>query len=209
MTLTEYREGLKEMYPRAAWATVRRALEAAVAQLATAGARIEVGWVNKLGEGLDRDVYWANVEVRPDPDGITGDYTAAVHRADAPSEFDERARREAKLLPILATAGLPFRVPRRAAVVEVNRLVILVREALSGFPLDLRFGRQGSLRPWEIVGWLAASVHRIDTSDWPLALPGHPTRRAHARSHLAALDALPSPIREDALGWAEDHLPDD
>jgi hypothetical protein len=64
----------------------------------------------------------------------------------------------------------------------------LVRSFLSGVELDLRAGRQARIRPWEVVGELAAAVHSLDVATFGDLLPGHDTRKAHAEEWLLGLD---------------------
>jgi aminoglycoside phosphotransferase (APT) family kinase protein len=133
--------------------------------------------------------------------GRSGAYVAALPNADAPAGLDERTRSEVALLGRLGAMSLPFRVPDMAAEVPGAGRLILVRRFLDGIPIDLRAGRMSSVAPWEIVGTLAAQVHKLD------AAPGHATRRAHAEAALAVFDGLDDPVCADARAWAREHLP--
>jgi hypothetical protein len=47
----------------------------------------------------------------------------------------------------------------------------LVRQFLPGVELDLRAGRQPFIRPWEVVGELAAAIHSLDVEVFAGLLP--------------------------------------
>jgi aminoglycoside phosphotransferase (APT) family kinase protein len=71
----------------------------------------------------------------------------------------------------------------------------------------MRAGRQGNGKPWEIIGRVAAAIHRQKTEVVSELLPGEPTRRAWAEKRLEVLDALDCPEAREARGWAAEHLP--
>lgn len=177
----------------AAAEAIRRAFEPA---------KVEVGRVKHVGSGLYREIYGASVDVEPDL-GRSGGYVAALPRPEADAGLDERARREVRLLEQLGRMSLPFRVPGMAAVVPGDGHLVLVRRFLQGIPLDLRAGRMAGVCPWEVVGGLAAQVHRLSV-DLPA---GYDTRRAHAEAAMAAFEGLEGPEYSDARAWAREHLP--
>lgn len=102
-----------------------------------------------------------------------------------------------------------MRVPRVLGAWPDEGQLALVRRFLPGVELDLRAGRQPSIRPWEIVGQLAAAVHALDTGSFAGFLPGHETRRAHAEEALLVFDDLDATEARAARAWACDHLPPD
>ena len=72
---------------------------------------------------------------------------------------------------------------------------VLVESTVSGIELDLRAGRQGWEKPWEVVGELAAAVHELDPA---LVEVGHETRRAHAQAKLSSFEGLEDTLVLDA-----------
>jgi aminoglycoside phosphotransferase (APT) family kinase protein len=134
-------------------------------------------------------------------------FVVLLPRADAEDDSDRRVRREMAVLGTLASASLPFRVPRVLGAWPDRHGTTLARTFMPGIPLDLRAGRQPSVRPWAVVGEIAAAIHRIDPATVPPALAGPPTRQDHGRAALAALAALDVPEAWDALAWATEHLP--
>lgn len=171
-----------------------------------AGSRIEIGRVSSIGHGLSSEVYAAHVELDPDPEGLSGPYVASLPAWDADSDNRSDPRGEAALLAHVAGRTQVFRVPAVTAIVPVDGGYAVVRPFLRGIPLDLRLGCQ-PVKPWEVVGQIAAAVHAIDISALP-DLPGHPTRRAHAEAAIDRyLGGLPE-LREERA-WALDNLPPD
>lgn len=206
LTVREWRHAQERGEHSAGWARAKRALDAAFRSAGVPDADVEVGWVSSIGRGLERDAYTAAVELRPDPDALSGGWVVLVPRGPASGEQDRRDPVvEARLLNWLGARPLPFRVPRALTAPEGSRR-LLVREFLTGIPLDPRAGRQPGVRPWEVTGQLAAAVHTLAPPDW---LPGFVTRRAHAVEALSCLRDTTDPVCVDALAWASENLPDD
>jgi hypothetical protein len=167
------------------WAVARRVLEAIFAK----HGRVDVGRVRKVGEGLSREVFAAFVEIEPDEERRAGAYAVFL-----PSRTSDRGRpaglgREAALLERIATATKSIRVPRVTATVPVDDGEAVVRPFLEGIPLDLRVGRQPTVKPWEVVAQVAATIHGVELAGLS-DLPGHPTRRAHAVAEIATIGGI-------------------
>src|SRR5690606_24026446 len=79
--------------------------------------------------------------------------------------------------------------------------------ALEGAALDVRAGRQAGAPPWEVIAAVAGSLHRLEGAAWADLVPGHATRRDHARAALAVFDGAEDPDLRAARAWAEAHLP--
>jgi aminoglycoside phosphotransferase (APT) family kinase protein len=210
-TLSEMRASMELGEGDAPWARAKTILRSAMVAAAPPPAKIDVGRVTKIGEGLSRDVFAATVEISPDPDGLSGAYAVLLPGRDRDSGLDERTRREIQILQRLAKHDLPFRIPRVLTTRSDAGRILLVRSFLRGVPLDLRAGRQPSVRPWEIVALLAATIHALDLADFKGLLPGEATRREHAQAALQIFDDLdmPEPEVKDARAWAREHLPPD
>jgi len=172
-------------------------------------ATADVGRVTRLGEGLSRDVFTAYVELSPDPGSVSGPYVVLLPGCEANERLREHSLREVDLLERLATFGLPFRLPQVLGVRSVDDQLAVVRRALDGVPLDLRAGRQPRVRPWVIVGELAAAVHALDARRFADLVPGHGTRRAHAESWVSSIEGVKGPEAAAARAWAREHLPPD
>jgi len=173
-------------------------------------ADVDIGWVSKAGEGLDRDVFVSDVEARGANETVKGRFAALLPRRDAPPDVDDRARREVALLERLARLDLPFDVPRWSATVEQGDRAVLVREFLRGVPLSDVVLRADLFPPWDITGEIAAAVHATPTAELAQLVGGHSTRREHVEATLRELsDYIPDSVTEDAITWIRSHLPPD
>jgi aminoglycoside phosphotransferase (APT) family kinase protein len=170
----------------------------------------EIGWVKKVGEGLSRDVFAAEVEIQVGGRRERRVWAALIPRPDAPGDLDDRVRREAALLARLAGIGLPFRVPGAVAIVDGDDGLVLVREFVPGIEVDLRAGRMPAIQPWGLVAEIASAIHRLDANTLRELVPGHATRRAAAEARLqevAARHDVGDPLVRDTIEWARAHLP--
>lgn len=166
----------------------------------------DIGRVRKIGDGLSREVYGASVEHE---EGTERAYAILLPRRDADADLSERTVGELRLVAKLQKCSLPFRIPEMLGAMREGRHVALVRHYASGIPLDLRAGRQPSVRPWAIVGEIAAAVHAVAGTEVEDVTVGSATRRAHALEQLRILDELEPAEMKAALAWAREHLPPD
>jgi hypothetical protein len=63
------------------------------------------------------------------------------------------------------------------------------------------------VRPWSVVGEIAAAIHAVPGTDVEDIVPGATTRRDHALESIAALAELAPIEMRDAHVWALEHLP--
>jgi len=207
-TLGEVRESDLRYARDRGWARAHRAMCAAVRGLGLP--EPDLGRVRKIGQGLSREAF--ATDVHTDGAGWPRVLVALVPRRGERAARGMRDRvvdDEARLLALLAQRDLGFRVPGLAVAVRDGEDVLLVCEFLEGLPVDLRAGRMASVRPWELVGNVAAAVHRIpvDELDW---LVGYPTRRAHGEAlveDLSDLDGASDETVREGLAWIREHLP--
>ncbi len=205
LTYAEWRQAMREAEASSGWARAPHVLEGLAHQRCPRADHREVGRVVHLGAGLARDAFAAELTVAPDPERLSAVYVVLLPCADAEGDSDQHVRREMAVLSTLASASLPFRVPRVLGAWPDRHGTALA--CTSGIPLDLRASRQPSVRPWVVVGEIAAAIHRIDAAVLPPGLAGPRTRQDHARAALAALAPLDVPEAQDALDWATEHLP--
>jgi len=165
-----------------------------------------VGRPKKIGDGLSREVFAAELSLRPDPKGLSDFYAVLLPR-DSDAELEGRTRKELRLLAWLQDLEVGFRVPRPLAVAPDQEGLALVTEFIAGIPLELRAGRQGRIEPWAVVAEIAAKVHRLEVASLPDCVVGHTTRRDHALEELASLEGLEPAEARDARAWALEHLP--
>lgn len=192
----------------AGWVRAKAVLERALERWAGAAARVHVGWITKVGDGLSREVFAAEVEISRAGSTQSGAYAALLPTRAADADLDRRATAELGLLVQLGAIDLPFQVPAGVGVVPDTGRLALVREFIRGVPLDPRAGRQGGIRPWQVIGEIAAAIHSIDATRVSAVLGGVPaSRREHAEVGLAALDVPGGSEIEEAAAWAREHLP--
>ncbi len=187
------------------WADAKALLEQALRQHLGKSAKIEVGRVRNLGNGLCRRGFISDVEVEGNPEWSRA-YVVLRQLPDAEPDCGQGTEHEAKVLVGLAQADLSLRIPEWIATLDDEGRPALVETAVRGLPLDLRAGRQGGVLPWQVVADVAAAVHGVDTELCD-DLRGHPTRRQHAEEAMAACDDLEEPLVSDVRAWVSEHLP--
>jgi aminoglycoside phosphotransferase (APT) family kinase protein len=203
----EFRDASERFSGEAGWARAKRILRAVAEQRAGKNGEVDIGSVKKMGSGLSREIFAAEVEIATSSGREVAEIAVLLPRRGCDAAIDERTRREARLLVDLATMGLPFRVPRSFGVCADVGHLALVRSFERGVELDLRAGRQTRVRPWETVAGIAAAIHRVGPESIPWLVPRYATRLDHARATIGELDDLLEPEIVDAREWMRDHLP--
>jgi aminoglycoside phosphotransferase (APT) family kinase protein len=168
------------------------------------GPDADVGRVTKIGEGLSNDVFAAHVECPPPHEQDSGPYTVSLpgRYADAPAR---PVRPSHPVLARVASQAGTIRVPKTIQVVPLDSGTAIVRSYLEGVPLDLRAGRQPSVKPHEVVAQVAAAIHAVNVEG--VELRGYPSRRAHAEAEIEAVFGTPELAAAEQ--WAREHLPAD
>lgn len=185
----------------AGWARAKRVLRELIER--EVGKIDDIGWVKKIGSGLSRDIFAAEVELA---DGRCEAYVVALPRAGAEPGLDERTSRELRLIARLRARSFPFRIPEMVGAFPDGDRLALVRRFVGGIELELRSGRQ-PVKPWAIVGEIAAAIHAVPGTDVEDIVSGAATRRAHALEAILALAGLAPVEMRDAHAWAMEHLP--
>lgn len=211
LTREEWRRAMRSQADGPGWVRARDVLDTLVRSQSAGDARIEIGRVTAIGEGMFREAYAATAEVEPDPHALSGSWVVLLPRGELDGqELNVVPSRELRVLAALQQCRLPFRTPRPLGALPGPHGTSLVCEFVRGVPLDLRAGRQPAIRPWEVVATIAAGVHAVDPSAASGCFPAGPaTRRDHARIALGSLEALDCAEARDALAWANEHLPPD
>ena len=99
LTSREFRRLNAQLEHRAGWARAKALLEWAFDAFSSPVADIEVGRVKKIGEGLFRKVYAAQVDLSPDPDGLSGAWAVLLPDRQATPEDCRRCPRRAHRSP--------------------------------------------------------------------------------------------------------------
>jgi aminoglycoside phosphotransferase (APT) family kinase protein len=199
--VAELRRDSERFARSAGWARAKRVLRELLER--EVGEVDDIGWVKKIGDGLSRDIFAAEVELA---DGRREAYVVALPRADAEPGLDDRTSRELRLVAKLRTRSFPFRLPEMVGAFPDGDRLALVRRFVPGVELELRTGRQ-PVKPWEIVGEVAAAIHGVPGSDVEDVVPGAPTRREHALEAISVLAELTPIEMRDAHAWALEHVP--
>ena len=185
----------------APWARAKRAIRHVTLEYAH-DEELEVGWVDAIGAGLSRRAFRAEVEVS----GATQTLVALVAAREADAGYATRALREAAVLHWLSERTPGLRIPRIVGLVPDVHGPTLVETFVSGVPLDLRIGRQGNIRPWQVVAEVAAAVSMSQVPDAEVV--PHRTAAEHrreVRARLAEHADLEAEI-VDARAWLEEHV---
>ena len=201
-TLEEMRETAETHEPDAPWVRAKRAFRTALAAHLRMD-RVDIGWVDSVGSGLDRHVFRANAE---DPSGRRQTFVALAARKDADPEYVARATREAAALRWLVDRAPGLRAPRLVALVPDASGPTVVETFIAGVPLELRHGRQGRIRPWDVVAEVASVVHTLPAP--PDGVVTHRTAAQHRRGLLAQLAEHHDRETElvDARAWLGEHV---
>jgi len=210
LTEDEFREVNAVDDRKKGWARAKEVLRRAAVDQLGPESDVEVGWVKRIGEGLYRDVYLADVRASSDVGELARNLVALIPRSDAPEDLFERVEREPALLERLNGLNLGFRVPQFSSVVLESQRPVLVREFLRGIPLVLFAGPQPRVRPWQIVGRTAAEIHSIDAGSVAGLVPGYATRREHAAACVEELATMAGkPVTDDALAFMRANIPEE
>src|SRR2546425_774389 len=123
--------------------------------------RADVDWVRKIGRGMSREIFGADVQVTPDPSHRSGLYVVLLQLRGADADLNARVRSELRLLACLSGTEPAFRVPECAGAYPVRGRLALVRRYAPGVEMDLRAGRQPGVRPWETLAEIMAALHGL------------------------------------------------
>ncbi len=167
----------------------------------------DISRVHRLDQGLSRTSFWADVRIDPDSDERSGRYVVLLPNHDIDSSFDARVAHEVRLLERLSKRRVSFRTPKIAGVVREAGHPVVVESFVPGIALDLRASRQPWVKPWQVVGEVAAAIHALDMTILVGALDAYATRRGHAEAELCVFEGLDDPVVDDAMAWAREHLP--
>jgi aminoglycoside phosphotransferase (APT) family kinase protein len=182
---------------------IQHLLESTFRELSASGTRVTVGRSTRIGRGLSRLQSAAHVELDPDPEDLSGTYVVGLPYSGSDAGFDARAAAEKAIVERLSMLDLPFRIPRMIRQVHTPRGTATIREFVRGVELDLRAGRQASVRPWLVVGEIAAALHRVPTEGLHGRLPGSADRADFSSREIESLAmGRDHPDVARAIDWA-------
>ncbi len=206
----EFLDASKEWGRVAVSDRARRVLKCVMGRWVAPGSMVEADhYVKKAGHGLSRDIFRSEVEIASAAGTSTLDVAVLLVGRDCVSGLDERTLREAELLRALSVLALPIRVPRLFGVFPDGAHIALVRSYERGIEVNPCAGRQifvEPVEPWDIIGRVAASIHRVPVNRLPELRPAYVTRADHARDAVRKLDGLEGAEIGDARAWMLEHL---
>jgi len=185
------------------WFEVKRLLETTFRELSTPTTSVTVGRSTSLGRGLSRRQFAAAVDLNPDPAHLSGTYVVGLPLAHSDRRLEVRLVAEMAILERLATLPLSFRVPSVTRCGVDSAQAATIRTFLPGIELDLRAGRQTSVKPWLVVGELAAAVHQLPATRFCDCIPGFASRDDFAAHQVESLHrGRNHPDVARAIAWA-------
>jgi len=191
------------------WLTSRNILYAVFEDLAPNDARIDIGKVERMGEGAYRTAWGAWIDLAPDPQELSGAYCVVSPHEGTDSEDHQRIRQEFSALRFLHSKDLSFEVPRPISLAETPHGPALVRAFADGFARKFTKYSKVGTPPWEAVGQIAAELHKLDPFLADPPLHGPRSRREFALEKLAIFDQLNDPELEPFHNWCQEHIPAD
>lgn len=184
MSEDEFRAASARYGQQAPWARAKRFLEAVVAESAGAGATVDVGYVKKMGHGLSRDAFAAEVEITSHSTREVAEIAVLLPRRGCDPAIDERTRKEARLLHDLAGVGFPFDWEYAQLGDPAYDLAIVTRGVRRPFQID--GGMDRLLDSYNRVGGVEVSRAHVHLHELALA----------ARWYRDALDGESAPAQQ-------------
>jgi aminoglycoside phosphotransferase (APT) family kinase protein len=184
------------------WSDAKEALTRTFRALSSPTTEIVIGRLTCLGRGLTRRQFAAAVELTPDPASLSDSYVVGLPLGPD-AELEGRLAAEAAVLDLLAQHSVPFRAPRPVRAPAAHPTAT-IRTFVPGVELDLRAGRQPGVRPWQIVGELAAAVHQVPLEPLRGRVPTFANREDFALHQIASLNrGRHHPDVAHAIVWAK------
>lgn len=184
--------------------TFRFAQQALRAAADTLGHDTQVGWLKRLGEGMSRSSWKADIITS---DGRERTWVAQVPHDNSPHL--DRFADELELLRQLSLMELPFRIPQAIGAFEIEDREVNITSLCLGARVDVMEGVLPPEQLARVTAHVAAAVHNIPFDG--LTLPGHiyDSRRDDVHAAIEDLDELDASFIDDAIAWCVEHLPDD
>lgn len=188
------------------WGDAKDALSYTFRALSSPTTKVFVGPLTSLGRGLTRRQFAGAVKLTPDRASLSDTYVVGLP-LQAAAELEGRLAAEASVLDLLVQHAVPFRVPRPICA-PVPHQTATIRTFVPGVELDLRAGRQSGVRPWQIVGELAAAVHQVPLQSLHGRVPTFTSREDFARHQVTSLNrGRHHPDVAQAIAWASSREP--
>ncbi|MGD9158697.1 MAG: phosphotransferase [Desulfobacteraceae bacterium] len=191
----------------AGWAIARSALNIMLPFYYQDGIKYQIEWVTKIGEGLSREVYRADVTTINDGEENHDLIAVSLILNDADIDVWSRLIKEQYILKSIYNKTGCFSVPKPTGILWKDGSLFSFTSFIRGFPLEFKTAKSLNKKPWEIVAKIAAEVHGFPVKNLPENLKQYKTREDHAISEINNFNKLNVSEIQDALSWVSENLP--
>jgi aminoglycoside phosphotransferase len=193
----------------AGWAVARSALDFILECIYGEHAKFKIDWVSKIGGGLSKTVYRADVTIFEGKGKKHDSFAISQLTYDADPDVGSRLIREQFVLDAIGEKTRYFSMPEPVGMIWHDGNLMTVTSFVAGMPVELRASRSQSSHPWEIIGRIAAEVHKLPIHDLPESIMRYSTRRGQATKTVNSFRKLNLPEIQEAVQWISENLPSD
>lgn len=198
---------LDVMLNGAGWAIARSALNIMLPLYYQDRIKYQIEWVTKIGEGLSREVYRADVTIINDGEEHHELLAVSLILNDADIDVRSRLIKEQYILKSIYNKTECFSVPRPIGMLWKDGRLFSFTSFIRGFPLEIKTAKSLNKKPWETVAKIAAEVHGFPVQNLPESLKKYKTREDHAISEINDFNKFNVSEIQDALSWVSENLP--
>jgi aminoglycoside phosphotransferase len=191
----------------AEWPVARSALDFILECIYGKSAKFKIDWVTKIGGGLSKTVYRADVTIFEGKGKKYDSFAISQLAYDADPDAGSRLLREQFILDVISRETTYFSIPEPVGMVWYDGNLIAATSFVAGMPVDLRASQSHLNRPWEIVGKIAAEVHKLPIHDLPKTIERYSTRREQTVNTVNNFRKFALPEIQYAVQWICENLP--
>lgn len=191
----------------AGWAIARSALNIILQIYYQDRVKYQIEWVTKIGEGLSREVYRADVTTNNDGEEKHELLAVSLILNDADIDVWSRLIKEQYILKSIINKSGSFSVPKPIGMLWKEGSLFSFTSFIRGFPLEFKTAKSLNKKPWEIVAKIAAEVHGFPVQNLPENLKQYKTRKDHTIAEMNDFNKFNVPEIQEALSWISENLP--
>jgi aminoglycoside phosphotransferase (APT) family kinase protein len=184
----------------AGWAIARSALNFILQVYYPEKTQYQIEWVTKIGEGLSREVYRADVTFKNNEEDHEL-FAVSLILHDADINAGSRLIKEQHILNSIHGKAGYFSVPKPIGLLWKDGMLFSFTSFIRGVPVSLKTINSIYEKPWEIVAKIAAEVHELTVQGFAQNIKQHKTRREHVISQIKDYEKINVPEIHDALTW--------
>ena len=189
------------------WAKVRSAFNFILQCSHHESLDYKIDWITKIGEGLSKKAYRADVTIFRNEGKQYTSFAVSQVLFDADPDAGSRMIKEQFILDSIGKKIAHFSVPEPAGMIWYEGKLISATSFIAGLPVELRAARSPIEHPWEVVGTVAAEIHKIAIHNLPQCLDRYPTRQDQAIAGAKNFKKYDVSEIQDALKWINENLP--